>query len=512
MRKQARKISIVAAGMVLFAAVAARAQVSEETLKSITTPDRVETWIGTLEFTHGVPTKKTVETAYDYLDTMRGVDSFFKGIQIASLHGLLEGQRSLGAKEVHQAVIFDKLMDSASLYLTANTSTLYTFLALDLKRDGPTVIEAPAGMLGAINDAAFRYVEDIGPAGPDRGMGGKYLVVPPGYVSSLPNGYPGGYFIVEAKTYRHWVFLRASTANGLDAAVANIKANLKCYPLSKAANPPDMEFISGSGQSFNTVHANTYTFYEELNAVVQYEAHSLLDPETRGLFASIGIEKGKKFAPDARMKRLLTDAVAIGNAAVRSVAWYPRADGTMKGVKTYPDSDSSWVMAFSGRNVFFNGNDGQTMDSDARVHFYYAYTAVTPAMSTPHMGQGSDYAITFLDAAKKPFDGSITYKLTVPKDVPVKDFWAVTIYDTETRSMLQTGQRFPTLGSQSKGITQNDDGTTDIYFGPKAPASFENNWLETKADQGWFVIFRAYGPLEPWLEQSWRLPEIEAVQ
>ncbi len=202
---QAKKISIIAAGMVLFTAVAARADVSVETLKSISTPDKVESSIGTLEFTHGVPTKKTVETAYDYLDTMRGVDSFFKGIQIASLHGLLEGQRSIGAKEVHQAIIFDKLMDSKSLFLTANTSTLYTMLALDLKRDGPTVIEAPAGMLGAINDAAFRYVEDIGPAGPDRGQGGKYLVVPPGYEKTLPNGYPKGYFIVEAPTYRHWV-------------------------------------------------------------------------------------------------------------------------------------------------------------------------------------------------------------------------------------------------------------------------------------------------------------------
>jgi hypothetical protein len=146
------------------------------------------------------------------------------------------------------------------------------------------------------------------------------------------------------------------------------------------------------------------------------------------------------------------------------------------------------------------------------VNFYYPYTAVTPAMSTPREGTGSDYAITFKDADKTPFDGSKTYKLSVPKDPPVKDFWAVTLYDNQTRSMLQTSQPFPTLGSQSDGIRQNDDGSTDIYFGPQAPEGFESNWLETDPDKGWFVIFRAYGPLQPWLEQSWRLPEIVLVQ
>jgi hypothetical protein len=238
----------------------------------------------------------------------------------------------------------------------------------------------------------------------------------------------------------------------------------------------------------------------------------LLDPETRGLFAAIGIEKGKAFAPDARMEAILEDAVAIGNAAARSVVWHPRIDRNMSGVPFYPDSDSSWVLAFEGRNVFFDGPDGQTRNSDARVNFYYPYTAVTPAMSTPREGTGSDYAITFKDADKTPFDGSKTYKLSVPKDPPVKDFWAVTLYDNQTRSMLQTSQPFPTLGSQSDGIRQNDDGSTDIYLGPKAPDGFEENWLETDPDKGWFVIFRAYGPLQPWLKQSWRLPEIVLVQ
>jgi hypothetical protein len=240
-----------------------------------------------------------------------------------------------------------------------------------------------------------------------------------------------------------------------------------------------MKFVSASGKSYNTIHPNNFEFFHHLDKIIQYEPLGMLDPETRGLFASIGIEKGKKFAPDARMKKLLTDGVALGNAASRSIVWHPRYDKDMKGIRLYPDTNSAWLMGFLDRNVFFNGKDGMTMNSDARVMFYYPYTAVTPAMATPKEGKGSDYGIAYLDGKKQPFDGSKTYKLHIPAKPPVKSFWAVTIYDPQTRSMLQTSQAFPTVGSQTKGVKTNQDGSTDIYFAPKAPKGYENNWLET---------------------------------
>jgi hypothetical protein len=169
-------------------------------------------------------------------------------------------------------------------------------------------------------------------------------------------------------------------------------------------------------------------------------------------------------------------------------------------------------MAFTGRNVFFNGADGMTMNSDARVMFYYPYTAVTPAMSKPKEGKGSDYGIAYLDSKKKVFDGSKTYKLHLPPNVPVKSFWAVTIYDPQTRSMLQTSQPFPTVGSQDKGFVKNKDGSYDIFFGPKAPKSKEKNWLETIPGKSWFTILRMYGPLKPWINKTWRPGEIELVK
>ncbi len=482
----------------LFMTATAIAEVSQEVLDSISTPDKLKTSIGTLEFIDGAPYPETAAKVYDYLDTTRAVDTFLKGMPGASLLALIDGAHSLGADKAHEVVIFDKLMDSQSLFLTANTSTLYTMPDLDLKRDGPTVVEVPDGLLGAANDAWFRYVNDLM-------KGGKYLYLPPGYDGEVP----AGYTVVRPRTFRVWVFLRASIADGVDKAAEFVKSSLKVYPLALAANPPAMQFVSASGKSYNTIHPNNVEFYHHLDEIIQYEPLGMLDPETRGLFASIGIEKGKPFHPDERMKKILTDGVAIGNATSRAIVWYPRIDMNMEGAQVYPGSGSAWMTGFVDRNVFFTGDDGQTMNSDARVFFHYPYTAVTPAMSTPRVGTGSDYGIAYVDSDKEPFDGKETYRLHLPADVPVANFWALTLYDTQTRSMLQTSQRFPTVGSQTKGIRQNEDGFYDIYFAPAAPEGYENNWLETVPGKSWFVILRMYGPLEPWLEQTWRPGEIE---
>jgi hypothetical protein len=503
-----RRRLVVAIAVALFVSLPAGAQVSKGVLESISTPDHVMTSIGRLEFLDGAPYPETAEKVYDYLDTMRGVDAFLKGMPGASLQGLIKGAHSQGAIEAHQVLYFDKLMDSQSLYLTGNTSTMYVLPNLDLERDGPTVLEAPAGMLGAFNDAWFRYVQDVGPAGPDKGKGGRYLVLPPGYEGEVPQGY----FVVKSRTYDVWVFMRASIAKGIDVAKKNVVDNLRVYPLAMKDNPPKMEFISGSGKAFNTIHANNYLFYEHLNEVIQKEPLEMLDAETRGLFASIGMEKGKPFGPDERMKKILTDAVAIANAAARTIVWYPRIDGTMKGIEVYPGQNSAWMMGWVDKNVFFNGPDGKTMNSDARVTFHYPYTAVTPAMAVSVPGIGSDYGMAYVDSNKQPLDGSKTYRLHLPPNPPAKDFWALTMYDNQTRSQLQTVQRFPTVGSQTEGIRKNEDGSYDIYFGPEAPEGYENNWLATMPGKGWFVALRMYGPLEPWIEKTWRPGEIELVK
>ena len=192
-------------------ATTATAQVSKETLESITTPDRVETSIGTLKFLDGAPYPETAATVYDYLDTMRGVDAYLKGMPLASIYGLVEGAHSQGAVEAHQVILFEQMLDAQPIYLTGNTSTFYVLNELDLERDGATVVELPAGLLGAINNAWFRYLADFGPFGQDKGKGGKYVILPPGYEGEIPEGH----FVVRSDSYRHWIFLRASTADGV---------------------------------------------------------------------------------------------------------------------------------------------------------------------------------------------------------------------------------------------------------------------------------------------------------
>jgi hypothetical protein len=502
--KQLTTLAIIAFLSTFLTGQLAVAEVSKEELKSISTPDSVETSIGTLKFFDGVPTDDTVKKVYDNLDRMRGVQVFLDTLPGASMYRLRAGNKKVGITKSNQISIFAKLLDSKSLYLTGNTSTLYQHAFLDTEIDGPTVIEIPPGMLGVINDSWFRYVADLGVIGPDKGKGGKYLVLPPGYKGEVP----GGYFVVRPKTLWSWFMVRGSTAQGLENEVKLMEGKTKIYPLAKAANPPKTEFIDTSGIPYNTVSPNDFSFYEDLNKLIQKEPIDALDPETRGLVASIGIVKGKPFKPDARMKKLLTEAVAIGNATARAILFQPREPGAY----VYPDnmSKSSWIVPFFNNDVFFDVDGARNLD--ARTAFYYAYTVVTPAMAVTVPGKGSNYAFAYLDSRKKPMDGAKTYKLHLPPNVPAKAFWAVTMYDTQTRSQLQTSNPYPTLGSQTKGIKQNADGSYDIYFGPKPPKGKESNWLETIPGKSWFPGLRMYGPLEPWIKKTWRPSEIELVK
>ena len=480
----------------------ALAQISKAELESISIPDRVDTPIGELKFFDGVPTDATITKVYDNLDRMRGVEVYLDNMGGVSIQSVLDGLAKAGADAPNKVALFGDLMDSQTLVVTANTSTLYAYAGTDLAKDGPTVIEIPPGMLGFLDDAWQRFVGNMGVTGPDKGKGGKYLVVPPGYTGAIPDGY----FQLKPPTNRNFLFLRGSIAKGLEPAVKNITSGLKIYPLKNAAKPAPTEFINMSGKAFNTVFPNDLQYFETLNAMIQREPIDAIGPEVRGAIASIGIVKGKPFAPDARMKKLLTEAGTIGNATGRAITYQPRIDG----VFIYPDTKSAWTTAFANHNTSFEAHG--TMGLDARVLFYFNAGGVTPAMATSHVGAGSDYALANLDANKKAFDGAKTYRLHLPPNVPVNDFWALTMYDTQTRSQLQTSQPFPTVGSQSKGIQKNADGSYDIYFGPKAPAGKEGNWLATVPGKSWFTILRMYGPLEPWINKTWRPSEVELVK
>ncbi|QRI77692.1 MULTISPECIES: DUF1254 domain-containing protein [Rhodococcus] len=466
---------------------------------SITTPNSVETRLGTLRFFDGLPDEATVQTVYDNLDFQRAVQAFLTALPAASLSATRAGIRTFGPDN-QTMLITESLMDSHTLLLTANTETIYTIGWLDTKA-GPLVIEVPPRALGMIDDFWQRYVGDVGNAGPDRGQGGKYLLLPPDYSGDVP----AGYFVLRSRTYGNLLGVRAFIVGGGDvrAAADSVKSQLRIYPLAEAADPPATSFVNISGALFNTIHANDVTFFDEVVPVVQEEPLEATDPEVRGLLAAIGIRKGTPFAPDDRMRSILAEGAAVGNATARALVFSARNQDAYH----YPDS--AWQLVWIGNDYQFS--PGGVLDLDARALFYYMGLGISPAMAVKMVGIGSQYGMAYHDGAGQYLNGGKNYRLRLPGPIPAKDFWSIVVYDPQTRTMLQTDQQFPSLSSQKPDIAVNPDAAVDIYFGPEAPAGQEANWIQTIPGKGWFVALRLYGPLEPWFDKAWRPGEIELV-
>jgi len=512
------------------------ADLAPEVLTPLSTPDRVESRIGALEFTDGAPSRKTVETLYDHLDFVHALNAFLTAFPAASTQAIREGFLSIGVED-NSVLIFSELMDSSSRFLTANADTVYYLSFVDLSQ-GPMVVETPPEALGVFDDMWFQWIVDFGLPGPDRGAGGKFLLLPPGYDGTLPEG---GFYVGHSRTNRV-IMLGRSFMQDSDPAptVATIKAAIKIYPyavggpgtsvatilggtLGLPAPPaaiPETTFVEGTGLTFNTIPPVDIGFFEIVHRQLQEEPVDATDAEIVGHLAEVGIKKGKPFAPDDRMRRILEEAAAVGNATSRALTFDARGE---EDVFYYPDS--AWTaMLFGGGYRFDAPIPAVTADGikpypsegrkhDLRTLFFYGYTGITPAMAMRLTGIGSQYLVAFLDSNKDFFDGARSYTVTLPPDIPDARFWSLTLYDNQTRSMLVTPQRFPRAGSQSypsPAATADADGSTTIHFGPERPAGVaDGNWIQTMPAKGYFVILRLYSPLQPFFDKSWQVGEIK---
>ncbi|MGD8270372.1 MAG: DUF1254 domain-containing protein [Desulfobacterales bacterium] len=464
--------------------------------ENVLTPDQVETRLGTLKFFDGVPTAETAEKVWDHLDFSRAVESMIMTTPTASLQGFRKGIQKWGPDN-ETMIYWHGRLDSKALLLTGNTTVVYGFMWIDLK-DGPMVMETPPNVLGIIDNSWFRYLTDFGNAGPDKGKGGKFLLVPPDHEGEIPDGY----IVRKSKTYGHWLAIRGFMKNfEPDPVVKNMKDHFRLYPLGSA--PKEVNWVNVAMKDFSTLHAQDITFYEEVNTTVQEEPNSAQDPEILGLLASIGIRKGKPFAPDARMKKILADAAKVGTATQRAIIWRNRDKMRL----IWPDS-KSWEIGFLGGSYEFL-NDGVSL-INSRVRFHFYATGITPAMVKPPVGAGSQYVIGLRDEKGNALDGSKTYRIHVPPNIPAKRFWDITLYDNQTRSMLQTDNPYPGVTSIDPATVANSDGSYDVYLGPQKPEG-KVNWIQTDPAKGFNLLWRIYGPTQVWYDGGWRPSEIELV-
>ena len=432
----------------------------------------------------------------------RAIEAVIWGMPAVNLDLMLQAMINSAKGKPNQIVYWSRLPDWKNQTLTPNPDVIYVMPFFNTKDAGPMVLEIPPADDGVINgtvmDAWQVPLEDVGPAGVDKGKGGKYLILPPGYSAAVP----GGFIALPSPNYQGYALLRSILKSGSDADVAKAIAyarRIKIYPLSQAVNPPATTFVDAIDVVYDSTIPYDLRFFQSLDRVVQTEPWLPRDKVMIGMLKSIGIEKGKPFAPDAETQKIL-------NAAAREarVLLDIRYEGMFK---PYFDI-SRWALPampdyLKASSDGFSDPSAYPVDSRG--------LAFTFAFFTPkHLGQGQSYLMTIKDKEGQTFDGGKSYRLTVPPNAPVSQYWSATVYDRATHGLIRDMPRSG-RSSQSPGLQQNADGSVDIYFGPKAPAGKDSNWVPTNPSGQFEVLFRLYGPEKPFAEKTWKLPDIDQI-
>ena len=461
--------------------------------------ETVRTRCGDFEFRNGYPAGRAAQQLRDTLIVSRAVEAYLAHMPLVSWLHVWRGTADAGPGVANQVVIWETLMDAATLLLTGNTETVYAMVSLDLKRDGPVVVEVPPAMLGSISDLSQNALAEVGITGVDKGKGGKFLVLPPDHDGRIPDGFLG----VRSATYCATVGVRGFQVEGRTEPVVNVMKTMRVYPLTKASNPAPTAFFNASHQEVDTVFCDDARFFDDLAWIVDREPREMFSNAQRFQLAAIGIEKGKAFRPDAGRRKLFDEAARLASAIARANSFASNDEARL----VY--SDRAWEWAFIGGSVTWDSQG--YVNTDRRAAFAYIAIGMLPAMVEKHVGAGSQYLLTPRDASGAFLDGARRYRLHIPADIPVKNFWSIVAYDADSRSILRNQQPFPSVSSYS-GPQVNRDGSIDVYFGPKTPAGKEKNWIQTMPGKGWFVLFRFYGPLEPFFDKTWRPDDIVEIR
>jgi hypothetical protein len=404
----------------------------------------------------------------------------------------------------NKVVYWSRLFDWKNQTLTPNPDSIYFMPFFNTKDVGAVVLEIPSAdggsITGSVDDCWQTAIEDVGPAGVDKGKGGKYVILPPGYKDRVPSGY----IPLQAYTYEGYALLRSILKSGSEADIANAVAygkRIKLYPLSQSGHPPATRFFDAIDAVYDANIPWDLRYFQSLDRIVQTEPWQTRDKAMIDQLKSIGIEKGKPFNPDVKTLAALKDAVGeahawLANAYENSYFPPPYYEGGQWHVPVSPD-------VIHGLQTFFADPDKYPVDGRG-----VAYTV--GFFSAKHFGAGQFYLMTFKDKDGHNFEGGSAYRLNVPANAPVTQYWSATAYDRETHALIRNMQ-WASRSSQTPGLQKNADGSVDIYFGPKAPSGKESNWVPTSADGKFEVLVRFYGPEKALSEKTWKLPDIERI-
>lgn len=406
----------------------------------------------------------------------------------------------------NQLLYWSQLLDWKNQTVTPNTDVIYLTPHFDTKEVGPVVVEIPPADSGVINgtimDAWQTPLEDVGPAGVDKGKGGKYLILPPGHNAKIPDGY----IALPSSTYKGYALLRSIRKSGSDEDL--LKAveygkRIKIYPLSKADNPPPTTTVDAAGVLYDATIPYDIRYFESLDRVIQHEPWLERDRVMIDTLRAIGIEKGKKFAPDAKMVEFL-------NSAAKQAHHY--VDGKYQELVVQGPfaKGSRWSFPVRFAQVFQAGQEGFANPNAYPVEdrgLLFTFIFFMPK----RMGEGQFYLLAMEDKDGNELAGSNTYRLNVPANAPARQYWSATLYDRETHALIRE-MSHAARSSQSPGLQVNTDGSVDLYFGPKAPAGKETNWVPTDSKGRFEILFRFYGPLPSLFEKSWVLPDVERMK
>jgi hypothetical protein len=448
---------------------------------------------------HNLPpddlTRRTVER--------RAVEAVIWGMPAVNFDLLYQAMvQTKGA--YNQVVYWSRLPDWKNQTLTPNPDVIYLMPFINTKDVGPVVVEIPpadeGSITGTLMDAWQAALEDVGPAGMDNAEGGAYLVLPPGYTDSIPDGY----IALQSDTYAGYALLRSNLSSSSEADVAKAVAygkRVQVYPLAQAANPPTTTFVDAVEMVYDSTIPYDLRYFQSLHRFVQREPWLPRDKAMIDQLKSIGIEKGKPFTPDATtqeaLERAVREAHAWLEAQYEAVFSPPYFEGRRWGLPVSHD-------VIEGQQTFFANPDSYPIDGRGLA---YSFAFFSPK----HLGTGQFYLMTINDKEGRPFNGGGAYRLSVPANAPVRLYWSVTVYDRATHALIRN-LPWSSRSSLTPGLHKYADGSVDIYFGVKAPSGEESNWIPTSADGEFEALFRFYGPAQPLFDKTWTLSDIEEVK